>query len=669
MAMFRYILVLVGWSALLSAQIQSPQLRCLSVQQNGDVVLNWLPPADPSNVFVAYEIYYSSTINGTFSLVSGTVTPLSTAAYTVVGGSQGYYFVRIKETGGYSLASDTLRTIFLNILAQSGSPDLKLVYNDNHKPRLLTSATSYTLVKEYPIGTFNALAVTPLNQFSDTIAVCSASINYQVFLADKSGCVSSSNRQGGLYSDQKQPNKPYIDSISVLPNGQVAVAWQRPSDPDLKEYEIQLGTSLQGGTPLDTVHKASTTFYIYTGTLAAQNAVVLGPKAIDSCGNGSEVDYSARTMYLKTTYDKCAYGTALEWTPYSLRPGFIDHYEIYYSVSGGNFRKLGSTTLTTYYHASADPAKQLTYFIRMVSRNKGPTASSNRVTFLSVQVESADFVYLAAAGYVSGSEIQLQIVTDTAHRSAGAEVLRSMDGSHYSSIGFVPILKSQREYVYSDQAIFGNDGPYFYKLIIRDSCNNARAVSNVCKTIRLKIEADADNFFIQKLSWTAYEGFESGVKNYYVYRIVNGEFDGTPIAILKDFELSYRDNVEAVAPLGSSVSYQVQAIESAFNLYKIRGKASSNEVRVYNEAAIYVPNAFAPMGVNQTWKPVTQFVNNDDYKVRVFDKWGHVVFETSDKDGAWDGANCEGGVYAYQIVYLNARGEYAELRGSVLLLR
>ena len=667
--MFRYILLLVGWTGVMAAQIQAPQLRCLSVQQNGDIALNWVVPADPNNVFVAYELYYSATANGSFSLVTGTISPLSTSAYTISGGLQGYYYLRIKETAGFTTNSDTLRTIFLNILAQSGSPDLKLVYNDNHKPRLSTSATSYTLVKEYPIGTFNALAVTPLNQFSDTVAVCSASINYQVFLADNSGCISSSNRQGGLYSDQKQPNKPYIDSISVLPNGQIVVAWKRPSDPDLKEYEIQLGTSLQGGTPLDTVHNAATTVFTYTGSLATQSAIVLGPKAIDSCGNGSEVDYTARTMFLKTQYDRCAYSTQLEWTPYSLRPGFIDHYDVFYSVNGGVFRKLVSTTLTTYFHATADPSKQLTYFVRMVSRNNGPTASSNRSTFYSSQVESASFIYLASAGFVSGSEINLRLVTDTAHNSAGAEILRSDDGVHFQTIGFVPITRKQREYEYTDQAVFGKEGPYFYKLIIRDSCNNARAVSNVCKTIRLKIASDRDNQFIQKLEWTAYEGFEAGVKNYLIYRIVNGEFDGTPIAVLKDTELEYRDNVEAVAPIGSSVVYQVQAVESAFNSLNVKGKSASNEVRVYNEAVIFVPNAFAPMGVNQTWKPVTLFVNTDDYQVKVYDNWGHVVFETKDKEVAWDGSNCAGGIYAYQIVYLNSRGEYSELRGSVLLLR
>jgi len=653
----------------MSAQIQAPQLRCISVTSGGDVVLNWISPSDPNTTFTAYEIYHSPTINGTFSLMTGTITPITTNAYTLTAGPMGYYYIRIKEGSNYTTHSDTIRTIFLNILAQSGAPDIKLVYNDNHKPRLSSSATSYTIIKEFPPGTFNPLAVTPLNQFPDTIAVCSASISYYVMLRDQSGCISYSNKQGGLYSDQKQPNKPFIDSISVLPNGQIVIGWQRPSDIDVKEYEIQIGTSLQGGIPLDTVNQAGTTLFTYTNTVATQSAIVLGPKAIDSCGNGSEVDYTARTMFLSYSYDKCGYATTLSWTPYSLRPANINAYDIYYSVDGGSFKKIGSTTLTTFYHSAADPSRQLSYFVRMVSKNNGPTSSSNRINFLANQVESASFIYISSAGFTSGNELKLQIVTDTSHQSAGAEVLRSEDGMNFQSVGFMPISKSQRTYTFSNQASQGFVGPYYFKLIIRDSCNNARAVSNVVKTILLKVENDLSQIFTKHLSWTAYEGFSNGIKNYYVYRIVNGEFNGTPLAILKPTDLSYSDNVEYEATAGASIVYQVVAMETPFNVLNVKGQSASNEVRVYTEGTVFVPNAFAPMGNNRTWKPITHFVNTDDYKVKVYDQWGHIVFQASDDQTSWDGANCEAGVYAYQVVYLNARGEYTEVRGSVMLLR
>lgn len=667
--MGRYIIILIGFWLPMTAQIQAPQLRCISVTANGDIVLNWISPVDPNNTFTAYEIYHSPTINGTYSLVTGTITPISTNAYTLNSGPLGYYYIRIKEGSSFSTHSDTIRTIFLNILAQSGAPDIKLVYNDNHKPRLNTSATSYTIIKEFPPGTFNPLAVTPLNQFPDTIAVCSASISYYVMLRDQSGCISYSNKQGGLYSDQKQPNKPFIDSISVLPNGQIVIGWQRPSDIDIKEYEIQIGTSLQGGIPLDTVQQANTTIYTYTNTIATQSAIVLGPKAIDSCGNGSEVDYTARTMFLSYNYDKCGYATSLSWTPYSLRPASINHYEIYYGVDGGTFKRIGTTTLTTFYHSTADPSHQLTYFVRMVSKNSGPTSSSNRISFFASQVESASFVYIASAGYTSGDELQLQIVTDTSHQSAGAEVFRSEDGVKFQSVGFVAISKTKRTYIFSNQSRQGFIGPYYFKLIIRDSCNNARAVSNVVKTILLSVEDDQSQIFTKHLRWSAYEGFLDGVKNYYVYRIVNGEFNATPLAILKSTELNYSDNLEYEATEGASIVYQVVAIESPFNLYNVRGQSASNEVKVYTEGTVFVPNAFAPMGHNRTWKPITHFVNTDDYVVKVYDQWGHVVFQASDDQTSWDGGNCEAGVYAYQVLYLNARGEYTEVRGSVMLLR
>jgi gliding motility-associated-like protein len=76
-----------------------------------------------------------------------------------------------------------------------------------------------------------------------------------------------------------------------------------------------------------------------------------------------------------------------------------------------------------------------------------------------------------------------------------------------------------------------------------------------------------------------------------------------------------------------------------------------------------------PDGLNKVWRPVTHFIEKEEYQVSVFNRWGKKVFETRDDAQGWDGADCPAGVYVYLIDYKNARGEYKQLKGTLSLLR
>ena len=72
--------------------------------------------------------------------------------------------------------------------------------------------------------------------------------------------------------------------------------------------------------------------------------------------------------------------------------------------------------------------------------------------------------------------------------------------------------------------------------------------------------------------------------------------------------------------------------------------------------------------MNKKWLPVTHFIDKTEYTVSIFNRWGDKIFETHDDMVGWDGNGAEWGIYAYYITYKNARGEYQELKGTLLLL-
>ncbi len=93
---------------------------------------------------------------------------------------------------------------------------------------------------------------------------------------------------------------------------------------------------------------------------------------------------------------------------------------------------------------------------------------------------------------------------------------------------------------------------------------------------------------------------------------------------------------------------------------------------------VYVPNSFSPDGdnLNETWGMSTNIDAITSFELRVFDRWGQVVFQTDDYHNFWNGAANNSGsalktdVYAYRITYEVKDSETRkELMGHVTLIK
>jgi gliding motility-associated-like protein len=87
---------------------------------------------------------------------------------------------------------------------------------------------------------------------------------------------------------------------------------------------------------------------------------------------------------------------------------------------------------------------------------------------------------------------------------------------------------------------------------------------------------------------------------------------------------------------------------------------------------VYIPNGFSPNGDR----------NNDVYyifgdlegmELVIYDRWGHVVYESKDQAEGWDGT-CKGkempsGVYAYKLKLTDRKGIVTKKTGNITLLR
>lgn len=89
----------------------------------------------------------------------------------------------------------------------------------------------------------------------------------------------------------------------------------------------------------------------------------------------------------------------------------------------------------------------------------------------------------------------------------------------------------------------------------------------------------------------------------------------------------------------------------------------------------FAPNSFTPNqdGINDVWIPVSTGIT--EYKLQIFNRWGEVIFETTDSTMAWTGSVDGGdhfaqdGVYEWQVTFRDLMLFSHEFKGHVVLIR
>jgi gliding motility-associated-like protein len=102
-------------------------------------------------------------------------------------------------------------------------------------------------------------------------------------------------------------------------------------------------------------------------------------------------------------------------------------------------------------------------------------------------------------------------------------------------------------------------------------------------------------------------------------------------------------------------------------------------IKMKEDLIYYIPNSFTPDGniFNEVFQPVfSSGLDPLDYNLKIYNRWGQIVFESNDHLKGWDGrfgSNDQivsDGVYTYEILYREKESEMrGVLIGSVNVLR
>lgn len=662
-----------------ASALDAPQLRCASVDVAGDVTLTWTVPPDPGGEFAAYEVHQSTSAAGPFNLLTTINTYAQTtflhAGAGALGGTRYYYLTSVSNGAPpvTSAPSDTVATLFLQVFQSTPLGSANLSWN---APALApTTSGEFAVWMEWPVGTWTLLDQVPITSFAyqHVVSICEDSLTFRIGVTDASGCVSFSNPMGDVFADATPPSMPVIIATSVdTVSGLSSITWLPSPEADTDGYIIVWITPT-GGVVIDTVFGQFNNTYTWPLSQAGTGPESFTVAAFDSCWTGtppspntSATRPAHTTVHAMAQYDRCGGEVYLEWTPYV---GWeVASYQVLVQLDGGGWVPLVNVPPGLRHHTHAvDPGHTYCYVVQAEDTPGAIHSLSNKVCVSSDYPAVPAFNYLRVVTVEAEDVIMIVDSVDMSVFAGGYVLERSDNGGPYHAIatapgGWGPVI------TFTDTDVSPAEVGYRYRVQVRDSCGGYALTSNIGGTITLRAVPLLSGH--DRLDWNGYAEWAGTTANFVLER----SFGGMPLsdlAVLPPQPWTYLDDVSALAFTDGRFCYRIRA-EEAGNPSGINAVSYSNIACAVQEETIYIPNAFVVGGVNPVFMPVLAYADVKDYELSIINRWGQVVWTTTDHTMAWDG-RVSGipapiGVYAYYCGFHNGAGQHVEKRGTVTLL-
>jgi hypothetical protein len=655
--------------------LNAPVIECIETDLNNNLIFNWTPVNDPNGDFVSYSILENNfsvanipNINSTFYLLSSS-TASNEYELTVQSGCNGLT----------STTNNPIENIHL-ILNNSGNGEAQLNWNDPIIPKPANYNDYYHIYKEYPAGNWFLYDSVPygITSYVDTITFCSAFINYQIILNTNYNCNFSSNIAGDLLEDAIVPNQPIINTVSIdTLSGEVTIIWNQNSQEDTYGYVLYTQNESGFLVELDTIWGIGNTTYSYlinnsSGPLSYSVA------AFDSCFTDAlppTYQTSAKaevhtTSFLEGNIDVCNRIINLNWTDYV---GFENSlkFEIWGKNNLGSWQLLGSTDENLF---SIDLSVGDNYeFVIKVIDTLIPNlySLSNKINLSFTNAGGPTYSYIAGVN-VQGESIG---ITHKFSLDGGVNRIRleKFDTDYNTYLEIDEKLADSDIIEFIDPDVEVDRRSYQYRTLSIDTCDQITSISNIGKSIYLTvttIEAE----LINNLQWSPYELFLGNLKEYRIYRGLDGIFDSNPIGITTPFIRTWTDTLEGyMDQFQGKVCYVIEAIEGANPHLNSEVTLSNVSCPVFSPQ-IYVPNAFTIGGNNPMFIPITSLHNINFYELEIYDRLGRQIFKTNIPNMGWDGIiektnrYAREGIYVYRLKLVDGKGSEIIKHGHVTLL-
>ena len=681
----------------------SPDIRCVSVKENGNVEISWqhVPTAATSTV---YSLYHSNNKNGPFSFVDSIYFPDSSYIHSSVDANQNsqfYYLTSLSSCADESDPSDTLETILLDVVSINAETEADMNWNYIHIPNLTTSSSEFDIYALDGNMTWQNVGSSLNNNFIFPAQTCNSLQQLYVSLKDDNGCVSNSSISGAILKDTISPNKPVINDVSVDSNGKSVISWTSSST-DVDVYAIYLLDEDGAWVTIDSVYGFNNNSYVYLASNADNKFETFSVRSIDSCGNASSRSVMHNSMNVISKVNICDLSISFNWNKYINFENELSHYKVYVNttdLAGNTTSDSARTTELNYTIDNIREGYNYYYYVVAFNGDSSLIAYSDQINNLISLPSQPKFNYI---DYVSvnnnNNSIEINCQVDENAVIEKYSIVRSTENSNnFSEVGSV-FFNNSSSINYVDYSARPDEKYYKYMVYPIDTCNNFLQAPSVQsfndtsygQTIFLESEINVDygdnplyfEQYTNTLTFNEYDKWLGNVKEYQLYRSINrNEFDVLPLYVFDrvnkpDEELKYVDIVTEFGDGNGRFCYYIKAVEGNGNPYGPVVEGSYSNISCVSQTPIlFVPSSFTPNGDehNEIFKPITNFVSEIGYEFSIYSRNGALIFTTDDPQKGWDGTYLgkfvQNDNYVYHISYINGVGDLTQKVQVFTLIR
>lgn len=223
---------------------------------------------------------------------------------------------------------------------------------------------------------------------------------------------------------------------------------------------------------------------------------------------------------------------------------------------------------------------------------------------------------------------------------------------------------------YLDSSVKVGELTYEYKVYTEDVCGTNSALSNSGRSILLKAKQTDRNV---EISWTDYLRWTGA---YHFDLEISDASNG--YSVLKSFDSNTSSFIDrdGFLNLDTPWCYRIVAVQD----FGEAERSVSNEICFSVASDIFIPNAFSPNddGINETFRIYGDALLKDTtglvtYDMKIFDRWGERIFETTDFNNSWDGTKngelVPVGKYLMILKTINYQGEEQTFNGYITVVK
>jgi gliding motility-associated-like protein len=469
--------------------------------------------------------------------------------------------------------------------------------------------------------------------------------------------------------DGSTPLAPTIQSVSV--EGKViTVTWEPTKDKRVNGYIVYKQTDF-GVKPIDTLF--SVTKFVDTDVAPEKKRESYYVLGLNKCGGTSLFGKVHQSIQLKVVQDECERAALLRWNSYKDWERGTEKHEIWMREGNQPYVMIDSVAAKDtffIYKGLKDKVKYCFYVKSIQKENPKYHAKTDEVCLEGNVVKSIEFIVIKNLEIDKSGKASFTWIWNNDGDLDSIKIKRAKNDENYTEIRTLETKNYSAETSFSDDSPLDPSQRHFYEIYSLDRCDNFTLARFPTIHIAGKPLDNRSNL----ISWTPHFIDEANTE-YELYRIVNNI--ETKIWEAKN-EFEFTDPFDPLNPDNAILCYYIiaYAFDTLPNGKPIRVRSKSNTVCVSQTAGLFVPNAFAPRGINQEFRPLISFNDQiESFSLRIFDKYGAKVFESSNLEIGWNGKVQNTGrelpqeTYVYHIEMKQKNGKTSTKKGTVFLIR